>query len=1565
MSDGKGTWLAGAVGTLVMAVLLGSVLSFGATVEVPMGGLKGTVTMKENGRALPNAEVIALAKFDLPEGVTTHWTTRTKSDGSFTFHGLPAGAYEIDAYGKAHHNQDRCVAIVSEGKSSTEEIKTDRTLPDVDLQVNQRVFLPDEKPDITISGYTDSPTADVRVYSVPFESVFNKKSPENLVRSVFENQNESDPAKIAGLESVWTQSYKLNSKDVEGHFVEQAHLAPLPEGMYLVRASIGEYVRYGWLTVSKIALVSKIGKRDCLAFVTDLKSGTPVAGIPVSYAKGSSSVSAGKTGPDGLLRFPYTAPDAPSIFFAQSGNSRAITWSYGGNEDHEGKTVLWAQTDRPVYRPGDRVQYKVVARDTVGDGYQVSRGPLHITIKDPDEVTVTEQTVTLSADGMASGQFQTDAEALPGDYEITMEHGDSQETHYVSIVSYRKPEYRVTVKAERKSYIRGEFAHFKVHVETYTGEPAVGANLTATLYRAPYWDYSPFDDENSYEEDDTETDYYGDFVRDLDGITDENGDYSVSVPTTDAKWEKENLTDADLTLEASVQDARGTAVDGHASTLVTRGEFDISVDADRYIVSPGEKVKARIKATWNADDSPVAGLEVAVKGGHLRWLHEDTVFVQENQQTVRLDQNGEASVELTAQETAMYQVDVSAVDRRGNSVESQLQCWVDTGSFDYEGPTPDMQLTLDKESYDPSDAAKLLIRTQHPGGVALLTVEADGILSTRTVSLEHNATTVELTGLEKYSPNAIIAISYVRDKEYYEAQRNINVSLALKKLQVTVTPDVSTVLPGGQVRYTVSTKDSSGRPVRANVAVGVVDESVFAIAEDRNDPITSFYPRRWSSVTTSYSFPMLYMDGEDKNPHAVRIRKKFEDTAYWNPNVETDTNGMAEVTVRLPDNLTEWRATATAFTDDTQIGKTKSSVVVKKDVMARLSLPSFLVEGDTQTIAGRVSNTTGSMMPMTVKLTLDNADIVEGAPDRQADVGANGTREFVWKIRPRDVGQASFRLTAASSTGPDDGVEQKVPVLVHGHKAVSFAVGDTTNSASFDLSASQASVKYKLTLHLSPSILGSLTQALPSLIDYPYGCAEQTMSRFLPSVLVAKLMKDHGLSDPRLAELPKIIRESLGRLRRMQTDSGGWGWWEYSQPDDWMTAYVLEGLYRVRSAGVSVAPLDTDKALDWAEKELAKPDPTPYPNLEYDSEWSRRVELAASVLLYKPSNVATGVFQRAVKAKKVSTQALSRAIVALSRHPNDPLLQEAYGQLMSQAVETKDTLHWQDDGWYEATGSALEALVSVEPESPKIGKVFRYLMGARRGTEWTSTRDTARVLVSAAAYLSRTKEPVSSSPVTVQVNGTTVSTVDFSNPKNLGGATVTVPMSDLRRGSNQVSIQLAGSGKVYYDATLEQQVRDDKLSAESTAKDFSLQRTFHTVKAERLQDGTLRLVVSEQPASQFHSGDVVRCRLTVSCTHLLDRAILEVPIPSNCRIVDDDEPLDGLTWEWWWDRSVFLDDRAVFFGSFEPGKPRVIEFALRAESPGVCVALPASLNRMYQPDEKASTAGLAVEVLPK
>src|SRR5262249_48317721 len=122
----------------------------------------------------------------------------------------------------------------------------------------------------------------------------------------------------------------------------------------------------------------------------------------------------------------------------------------------------------------------------------------------------------------------------------------------------------------------------------------------------------------------------------------------------------------------------------------------------------------------------------------------------------------------------------------------------------------------------------------------------------------------------------------------------------------------------------------------------------------------------------------------------------------------------------------------------------------------------------------------------------------------------------------------------------------------------------------------------RVRVQIDPGLAYGLINALDGLVGFPYGCVEQTMSRFMPSILVSKTVKQLGLPPLKLeSQIPKIAKDSMIRLARMQHEDGGWGWWENDQSDPFMTSLVLDGLNRCEKAGFEVQKVDRTKALNW------------------------------------------------------------------------------------------------------------------------------------------------------------------------------------------------------------------------------------------------------------------------------------------------------------------------------------------------------------------------------------------------
>ncbi|MCK5083218.1 MAG: alpha-2-macroglobulin, partial [Candidatus Omnitrophica bacterium] len=354
------------------------------------------------------------------------------------------------------------------------------------------------------------------------------------------------------------------------------------------------------------------------------------------------------------------------------------------------------------------------------------------------------------------------------------------------------------------------------------------------------------------------------------------------------------------------------------------------------------------------------------------------------------------------------------------------------------------------------------------------------------------------------------------------------------------------------------------------------------------------------------------------------LRQDFRSTVIWQPTIVTDANGRATVKVTFPDSLTTWRATARSITRATDVGNTTHETRTKKDVIVRLQAPRFFTERDEVTISANVHNYTDETqkIKVTIKaegLELQDDDVV------WVEVPSQGEERVDWKVEALTQGLAKITV-AAQGTQDADAMVKSYPVIPHGIEkfiAQALAVKGSAGTESgktftLDLPRERVEESTSLKLALSPSLAATMLDALPYLAGYPYGCVEQTMSRFLPGVIVKDTMKKLGLSesevddyinqvlvpreDPKhpertggatLSQIDKMTKASLNRLYDFQHSDGGWGWWKEGNSDRFMSAYVVWGLSLAKDAGVNVKGDALNRAVRFLQTELVEEENDP------------------------------------------------------------------------------------------------------------------------------------------------------------------------------------------------------------------------------------------------------------------------------------------------------------------------------------------------------------------------------------
>lgn len=584
----------------------------------------------------------------------------------------------------------------------------------------------------------------------------------------------------------------------------------------------------------------------------------------------------------------------------------------------------------------------------------------------------------------------------------------------------------------------------------------------------------------------------------------------------------------------------------------------------------------------------------------------------------------------------------------------------------------------------------------------------------------------------------------------------------------------------------------------------------------------------------------------------VQVRTDFRETALWKPDLVTDANGRAWVSVKYPESLTRWKATARVAAADARFGIGTAATRTQKPLIARLQAPRFFVVGDEVTISGLFDNRTSGTLVVRPELVAEGLELLTPAPASVA-IDANGQARVDWKARVTVSGTAKLRLVARSGE-LSDAMEKSYPMEPHGIDALvarALKMKGAELAFALDVPAARRKDTTKFVVQVSPSLAVTMLDALPYLVDYPYGCTEQTLSRFLPAAIVAKTLKDQGLSaeeamtrvfggiesetagasHPKgkhsLAELDRMIREGLDRLYDFQHGDGGWGWWKQGDSDPFMTAYVVWGLSLAREAGLDIRSDVIDRGANHLSLEIVEAEAQP--------------DLAAWMLHAlavsgrgKGDTRADAAFEKLWKDRQ-GLNAYSRALFALAakslgRNEQAKTLAQnlANGAMKDETPDVSRvdpttgthhdaamaTVHWGADkiwrrwseGPVETTSFALRALLAIDPENAGVRdlaeKSVNWLVQNRRGAQWSNTRDTAIAILALNDWLGKSGEIARDVQYELVVNGKSVARRTVTAGEMLSApAEFTIAAGDVVDGANEIRVRkITGDGPLYLAA---------------------------------------------------------------------------------------------------------------------------------------------------------------------
>ncbi|HMJ60316.1 MAG TPA: hypothetical protein VK493_01090, partial [Bryobacteraceae bacterium] len=519
--------------------------------------------------------------------------------------------------------------------------------------------------------------------------------------------------------------------------------------------------------------------------------------------------------------------------------------------------------------------------------------------------------------------------------------------------------------------------------------------------------------------------------------------------------------------------------------------------------------------------------------------------------------------------------------------------------------------------------------------------------------------------------------------------------------------------------------------------------------------------------------------------------------------------------------------------------------------------------------------------------------------------------------------------------------------------------GTLANSAStnfdFVFPSDAVAGSRSLSIRLSSSIAGSIFGALEYLTSFPYGCVEQTMSSFLPDLMVNKAMRELNLKQPIDNDSLKAkIQAGLDRLYSFQHEDGGWGWWQSDESHPFMTAYVVAGLSEARSDGITLQPGAIDKGAAWITKDLEQ-DKSLGPDLRAYLGYALAVagHADAATLDHSYGERATlSAYGTAILGLAFEISKDARAGELARRL--EATVQQA-GDEASWPTERDEMLDFSADITPEATAYALKLVSREQPNSPILPKAALWLVNHRdQGYWWNSTKQTAMVIYGLIDYLKATNELHPDMSAAVTVNGHAAAT--------LASPEVVLDESKLQPGANRIEITAKGQGRLYYSVAATHYSNQARMEKQASISLNILRDYYRLVPAKTDDRIVYKLSALDGAVAQ---GDVLAVRLTVTGSDW-KYLLIEDPIPAGAEFIEKDNLYEIQDrppwWRYWFTRRELHDDRMAIFQTHFSNEQQQYFYLLKVVNPGLFHLSPARVQPMYQPSHQATTEAGTLEV---
>ena len=1288
-----------------------------------------------------------------------------------------------------------------------------------------------------------------------------------------------------------------------------------------------------------------------------------------------------------------------------------------------GHMHTWGTTAQGVYKAGDTVQFTFYVRNQDNASF-VPAPPsgYHLKVYDPtDKVAHEVKGLQLSDFGGYHGEFAVPTTGAVGWYrfELSLEgHKHRWEPLRVLISDFTPAPFRVTTELHGKQFKDADTVTVTTQAKLHAGGPYADAEARVTAQIRG----------RSLEPQTPELSKFWFDVQAGRGVqtifqTLDKVDATGALETSFAIREAQALY-GQLAVESAVQDDRGKAIAGRATARYVGRDRYVGVHQPDWVLQVGETATLEV-AVVDENAVAVAGTPAEVKIEHLQvkaarvkgagnayltqytreWTHVASC-------TLVFSAPAPAPCQFQPTAPGYYRMTASVTDTQGRSQSSSLERWaVGRGEVMWESkPGHALDISPDKNAYAVGDTARFLVQNPYPGAQALVTMERFGVQRRWLRTFANSLEVIEIPITEADLPGFYLSVMVMSPRVARPLGDNqvdlgkpafrigyvrAPVQDKAKELVIDVTPEQATYKPRDTASVKLQVKTRQGDQPPVELVVAVLDEAVFDLIQGGRsyfDPYEGFYTldaldmRNFNLLTRLIGIQKFEKKGANPGGGGgadLQLRSLFKFVSYWNPSLRPDANGQATIRFTLPDNLTGWRVLAMAVTASDRMGLGDGHFAVNQPTELRPALPNQVTAGDQFEARFTVMNRTEAARRLTVHIEAEGP--IEPAAPTSVSVLAEPYRRYTVGLPIHTERDGDLVLKARAGDAEDqDGLLVHVPIHKRQTLDVGATYGSTTAAEVTETIAFPKDIRTdvgRVSMVLSPSVIGGVDGAFAYMRDYPYICWEQKLTKGVMASHFQRL-KPYLPESLTWRGSDALPEQTLALASNFQAPNGGM---TYYKPQDqyvspYLSAYTAMAFNWLRQADYAI-PEQVEKPLHQYLQTLLRRDVMPDFYSEGMSSTVRAVALAALAPHGNMSRQDVSRYQR--HAPQMSLFGKAHYLQALTQVPDTASMQQdlmrmihAYGNETGGKFIFGDTIHASYARLLasplRSNCAALSALLTQQnapgaPPSDIPFKLVRAITQTRKNrSHWENTQENMFCMQALIDFSQAYERDTPRMALQAFLDNQLMGKASFQDFKD-ASVEIQRPIGESDPGrSAPLTLKRDGQGRVYYAARLHyapKTLRTDPINAGMTIhREYSVERQGEWVLL--------------QSPMQIQQGELVRVDLYLSLPAARNFVVVDDPVPgglepvnrqlATASTVDADKAEMTFAKQSFWyrhnDWRAYAYSRwsfyhqelrhhaARFYSEYLPPGRYHLSYVAQAIAPGEFTVLPTRAEEMYDPD---------------